>query len=67
MGMFSDYWEGSDGSSDGRCVLRQLHTCPELIAFVRQVGFLPLLDSGIHGYVAESLMTEECRYTEKIG
>ena len=27
------------------------------------MGFLPLLDSGIKGYCAESMMAEECRYT----
>ena len=31
---------------------------------VRQVGFLPLLESGIPGYSAESLMAEECRFTQ---
>ena len=41
----------------------QLHSCPELMAFVRRVGFLPLLESGIPGYAAESVMAEECRYT----
>ena len=43
--------------------LKEIHTCPELIACVQQVGFLPLLESGIGGYSAESLMAEECRYT----
>ena len=40
-----------------------IHSCPELIAMVQRVGFLPLLDSGIAGFSAESLMGEECRYT----
>ena len=40
-----------------------IHTCPELIALIQQVGFLPLLDSGVTGYSAEALMAEECRYT----
>lgn len=40
-----------------------IHTCPELMACIQQVGFLPLLESGIPGYAAESLMAEECRYT----
>ena len=31
---------------------------------IRQVGFLPLLESGIQGYAAESLMAEECRFMQ---
>ncbi len=41
-----------------------IHSCPELMECVRQVGFLPLLESGIQGYSAESLMAEECRFTQ---
>jgi len=40
----------------------QIHSCPELIDYIQQVGFLPLLDSGIRGYSAEELVDEECRY-----
>ena len=41
-----------------------IHSCPELMECVRQIGFLPLLESGIPGYCAEALMAEECRYTQ---
>ncbi|MCR4921539.1 MAG: hypothetical protein K5945_07545 [Bacteroidaceae bacterium] len=41
-----------------------IHSCPELMDCIRQIGFLPLLESGIPGYAAESLMAEECRYTK---
>lgn len=41
-----------------------IHTCPELMDCISEVGFLPLLESGIHGFNAESLMAEECRYTQ---
>ena len=41
-----------------------IYSCPELIACVRQVGFLPLLESGIQGFAAESMMAEECRFTK---
>ncbi len=41
-----------------------IHSCPELMECVRQVGFLPLLDSGIGGFAAESLMAEECQFTQ---
>ena len=44
-------------------VLTHPHSCPELMECIRQVGFLPLLESGIQGYAAESLMAEECRFT----
>ena len=41
-----------------------IHSCPELMDCISEVGFLPLLESGIHGFNAESLMAEECRYTQ---
>lgn len=57
MSAFTDYFLNDGGK------VQQIHTCPELIEFVQQVGFLPLLESGIRGYSAEALMAEECRYT----
>ncbi|MBO5612238.1 MAG: hypothetical protein J5918_06545 [Prevotella sp.] len=42
----------------------EIHSCPELIECIQQVGFLPLLESGIEGFCAESMMAEECRFTE---
>ena len=39
----------------------QIHSCPELMALIQQIGFLPLLDSGIPGYSAEELVDDECR------
>lgn len=44
--------------------LEQVHSCPELIDAIRQVGFLPLLEGGIPGFCAEGLMAEECRFTK---
>lgn len=41
-----------------------IHSCSELMDCVQQMGFLPLLESGIRGYAAESMMSEECRYTQ---
>jgi hypothetical protein len=29
---------------------------------IQQLGFLPLLDSGIRGYSAEELVDDDCRY-----
>lgn len=42
----------------------EIHSCPELIDCIQRVGFLPLLNCGIHGFCAESLMAEECRFTQ---
>ena len=40
----------------------EIHSCPELIDLIQEVGFLPLLDSGIRGYSAEELVDEDNRY-----
>jgi len=40
----------------------ELHSCPELAAYIQEAGFLPLLDSGIAGYSAEYLVDADCRY-----
>ena len=42
--------------------LPEIHSCPELIELIQQIGFLPLLDSGIAGFSAEDLADDECRY-----
>ena len=31
----------------------EIHSCPELMDLIQEVGFLPLLDSGIRGYSAD--------------
>ena len=41
---------------------KEIHSCAELITLIQEVGFLPLLDSGIVGYSAEEVVDEECRY-----
>ena len=40
----------------------EIHSCPELMAYIQKVGFLPLLDSGIVGYSAEDIVDDDCRY-----
>ena len=40
----------------------KIHSCAELMDYIQQVGFLPLLDSGIWGYSAEDVVDEDCRY-----
>lgn len=40
-----------------------LHTCAELIDYINETGFLPLLNMGIPGWSAEDVMDEDCQYT----
>ena len=40
----------------------EIHSCQELMEYIQQVGFLPLLDSGIAGYSAEAVVDDDCRY-----
>lgn len=40
-----------------------LHSCPELIDYINEVGFLPLLRMGIPGWSAEEVTDEDCQYT----
>ncbi|MBO4543585.1 MAG: hypothetical protein J5725_10445 [Bacteroidales bacterium] len=41
-----------------------MSSCPQLIDCVQQLGFLPLLNSGIQGYCAEEMMAPDYRYTQ---
>ena len=40
-----------------------VHTCQELIDYIGQVGFLPLLSMGVAGWSAEEVADEDCQYT----
>ena len=40
----------------------EISSCPQLIERIQQLGFLPLLDSGIDGYCAEEMMAPEYHY-----
>ena len=62
MKSLKDYFHSLYGGTgiDGQLI----HSCPQLIECVQQVGFLPLLESGIQGYAAESLLAEECRFVQ---
>ena len=42
--------------------MEQAHNSAQLIAIVQEVGFLPLLDSGVRGFSAEDIVTDDCRY-----
>lgn len=39
-----------------------IHRQADLISLIQEIGFLPLLDSGIAGFSAEEMADEECRY-----
>ncbi len=41
-----------------------IHNCADLIAFIDEVGFLPLLPVGIPGWSADDVVDEDCRYVE---
>ena len=40
----------------------KLHSCPELMEYINQVGFLPLLDMGIEDWSAEAMLDDDCQY-----
>ena len=40
-----------------------LHSCLELIDYINEIGFLPLLRIGIPGWSAEEVIDEDCQYT----
>lgn len=60
MNAFVEYFKNIQNRNGA---IGYIHSCPELIDCVQQVGFLPLLESGIQGFSAERLMAEECRFT----
>ncbi len=39
-----------------------IHSATELMGFIQEVGFLPLLYSGISGFSAEDVVDADCRY-----
>lgn len=42
----------------------EISSCPQLIERVQQLGFLPLLDSGITGFCAEEMMASDYHYIQ---
>ena len=63
MSAFTEYFVNNRENSEERAAMI-IHSCPELLERIQQVGFLPLLESGVRGYCAESLMDEDCRFTQ---
>lgn len=41
---------------------QEIYSATGLMELIQEVGFLPLLDSGIKGFSAEEIVNEECRY-----
>ena len=42
-----------------------LHSCPELIDYINETGFLPLLSMGIAGWSAEEVTDEDCQFARR--
>ena len=40
----------------------EIYSANGLIELIQEIGFLPLLDSGINGFSAEEIVDEDCRY-----
>ena len=40
----------------------EVYNAAGLMELIRQVGFLPLLDSGIRGFSADEMVADDCRY-----
>ncbi len=59
-----EYFMNTHKKNDSQGLNQEIHSCPELIECIHEVGFLPLLESGIQGYSAEGMMAEECRFTQ---
>ena len=41
---------------------KEIYTAAQLMEYIQQIGFLPLLDSGINGFSAEDIVADDCRY-----
>lgn len=41
---------------------KEIYSAAGLMAYIREVGFLPLLDGGIRGFSAEEVVADDCRY-----
>jgi hypothetical protein len=40
----------------------EIYSQAQLMELIQEIGFLPLLDSGIRGYSAEEMVSDDCRY-----
>lgn len=60
----TDYFSNMYLADSSGAAWPRIHSCLELTERVQRLGFLPLLESGIAGYAAESMMDDDCRYTQ---
>ena len=42
--------------------MKEIYSAAELMAYIQQIGFLPLLDGGVSGFSAEEIVADDCRY-----
>ena len=40
----------------------EVYSATGMMGLIQQIGFLPLLDSGIEGFSAEDIVAEDCGY-----
>ena len=40
----------------------EIYSATGMMELIQQIGFLPLLDSGIEGFSAEDIVTDDCGY-----
>ena len=40
----------------------EIYSATGMMELIQKIGFLPLLDSGIEGFSAEDIVTDDCRY-----
>ncbi|MBO6234451.1 MAG: hypothetical protein J6N43_03390, partial [Prevotella sp.] len=64
MSKLDEFFQNTYEKSGAMSLDAEIHSCPELMERVQQLGFLPLLDSCVPGFCAEGLMAEECRFTQ---
>ena len=64
MSKLDEFFQNTYEKSGAMSLDAEIHSCPELMERVQQLGFLPLLDSCVPGFCAEGMMAEECRFTQ---
>jgi len=42
--------------------MKEIYTAAELMAYIQQLGFLPLLDGGVASFSADNVVADDCRY-----
>lgn len=42
--------------------INEIHSCPELMDYISEIGFLPLLNLGVVGWSADEAVDEDCGY-----